>query len=412
MLPASGKWEETVHHRSKLIVPLLALAFMFAGVGASAQDLFTVRGVSVDATADSPSAAREKAVAEGRRKAFDKLMGRLLPGGSAGSVPSQSDRDLELMTLGFEVADERSSAVRYVANMTYAFDEARVRNFLKRNGQSFTETRSQPVLVIPVLDGANGPVLWEEGNPFRTAWSRSPVESGLVPVVVPYSDIADVRELTTAQAMSGDEAALSKIAERYGARDAAVVVAKPRGETLALTVRRIGPSGSGGSLTETVSGDTDTARYNAAVQQTIAMLEGAWKQDNTVGGGTESRVTVTVPIDHLRRWLSIRAGLDRTSLVARYDVVQLSKQEAQVDLWVTGGTERLRVALDQQNLQLVPADGDYILVQRGQEIPVTRPALPTPAVSPTPGYTPPGGTPGGVAPAPGTMSPLSAPASG
>ena len=441
MLPASGKWEETVHHRSIFtasIMSIMLLATAFSSAGASAQEIFTVRGVPVDVTADSPSAAREKAVAEGRRKAFDILMGRLLPEGGASSVPRQSDSDLALMTLGFEVANERSSAVRYVANMTYAFDEARVRSFLNQSGAAYTETKSLPVLVIPVLDGNNGPVLWEEGNPFRAAWSRSPVEGGLVPVVVPYSDIADVRELSTAQALEGDEKALTNIAERYGARDAAVVVAKPSGGSLGLTVRRIGPSGSGRALTGSVSGETDAERYDAAVQKTVALLEDAWKQENTIRGGTETRVTATVPIDSLRRWLAIREGLDRTSIVSRYDVIQLTRVEALVDLWVTGGTQQLRVALEQQNLRLVPGAGDYFLVQRGQEIPTSRGGYGTsapgaapanasgtaPGIRPAPGTTtapvtvpgatsaPPTGGPGGFSPAPGNVSPLPAPAAG
>ncbi len=435
MLPASGKWEETVHHRSILIASLMLLAAAFGSAGASAQEIYTVRGVPVDATADSPSAAREKAVREGRRKAFDILMDRLLPEGASSSVPQQSDNDLALMTLGFEVADERSSAVRYVANLTFAFDEARVRRFLNQSGAAYTETKSLPVLVIPVLDGSNGPVLWEEGNPFRAAWSRSPVEGGLVPVVVPYSDIADVRELSTSQALEGDERALTSIAERYGARDAVVVVAKPSGSALGLTVRRIGPSGSGKTLSGSVSGETDADRYNAAVQKTVSLLEDAWKQENTIRGGTESRVTVTVPIDSMRRWLAIREGLDRTAIVSRYDVIQLTRVEALVDVWVTGGTEQLRVALEQQNLRLVPGAGDYILVQRGQDIPPPRDSYRTPAPGAAPGSTPgsapgprpapgsttvPGGTstpppvggPGGFSPAPGNVSPLPAPAAG
>lgn len=426
VVPASGKWEETVHHRSILIVSLVFLAAAFAGAGASAQEIYTVRGVPVDATADSPSAARDKAVREGRRVAFDRLIDRLVPKGSTGSVGRQSDNELANRTVGFEVADERSSAVRYVANMTFAFDPGRVRNFLMQTGVPFAETRSLPVLIIPVLDGSGGSVLWEEGNPFRAAWSRASIDTGLVPVVVPYADIADVRELTADQAMSGDETALGNIAERYGARDAAVVVAKPRsGGGLTLSVRRIGPSGSGETVTDTVSADGgDAALYDAAVRRAVAMLEDGWKRDNLIQGGLESRVTVTVPIDSMRRWLAIREALEKTIIVSRYDVIELTRVEAVVDLWVNGAAEQLRVALEQQNLRLLPGAGDYMLVQRGQEVPTPRDTYrapvpgAAPAGSPAPGNTAPGtttsptGGPGGFSPAPGNVAPLPAPAAG
>ncbi|MDF1791165.1 MAG: DUF2066 domain-containing protein [Thalassobaculaceae bacterium] len=418
-------------HRSILLASLVLLAVSFGDTSASAQDIYTVRGVPVDVTADGPSAAREQAVREGRRKAFERLVSRLVPGGSARAVAQRSDSELANLALGFEVADERTSAVRYIASMTYSFDPGRVRSLLMSAGVQFAETRSLPVLVIPVLDSGGGPILWEEGNPFRAAWSNTTIETGLVPFVVPYGDIADVRDLTTGQATSGDEKALGRIAERYGARDAVVVEATPRaGGAVEISVERIGPSGFGTTLVETVTpaadaGGGDAARYVAAVRRTVDLIEDAWKQDNLIRGGLESRVTVTVPIDSMRRWLAVREALEKTVVISRYDVVQLTRVEALVDLWVNGDAEQLRVALEQRNMRLLPGAGDYMLIQRGQDIPVPKPddGVTAPGTVPgtAPGYTvplapassaPPSGTPGTVPPAPGGVAPLTAPTSG
>lgn len=430
---ASGKWEATVLHRSilfaSLVVFALSIGVLGGSGGASAQEIYTVRGVPVDATADSPSAAREKALSEGRRLAFERLVARLVPSIVVPTVGLPADGALADLSLGFEVEEERTSAVRYLGRMTFAFDPGRVRSLLMARGVRFAETRSLPVLVIPVLDSGGGRLLWEETNPFRAAWSDIVIQPGLVPFVVPYGDIADVRDLTTAQAVAGDAQALGRIAERYGARDAVVVEAKPRaGGAVEISVQRVGPTGSGTVEIETVLAaaaaeaataldatapdatvgssdgqtpvspvtavDVDAGRYAAAVSRTIEMVEDAWKENNLIRGGLESRVTATVPIDSMRRWLSIREGLEKTLIVSRFDVVQLSRQEALVDLWVNGDAEQLRVALEQRNLRLVPGAGDYILVQRGQEIPA------------------PSGTPNAAPAPPGEGAPLSAPASG
>lgn len=435
VVPASGKWEAIVLHRSIIIASLVLLAASLGGQGVSAQEIYTVRGVPVDVTADSPSAAREQAVREGRRAAFERLVARLASGSAAArSVAQRSDSELANLSLGFEVEEQRTSTVRYVGKMTFAFDPARVRQLLISTGVPFAETRSLPVLVIPVLDSGGGPVLWEEGNPFRSAWSNTTIETGLVPFVVPYGDIADVRDLTTSQALAGDETALSRIAERYGARDVVVVEAKPRaGGAVEISVERIGPTGFGTTLVETVSGTEggDAERYAAAVERTVDLIEDAWKQDNLIRGGLESRVTVTVPIDSMRRWLAVREALERTVIISRFDVVQLTRVEAVVDLWINGDAEQLRVALEQRNMRLLPGAGDYMLIQRGQDIPSPKPASDpasgyttpgssAPVTPAPPGYTVPRGAPNSaptgapstVPPAPGGVSPLSAPASG
>ncbi len=374
-VPASGKWSFGVRLRflSFVLVVTAWAAVLPAASPALGQEIYTVRGVPVDATAETAVAARELAVTEGRRAAFDRLVARLVPSRDTGSLPPRTDAELGDLVLGFEIANERSSTVRYIADMTVAFDPAQVRNLFLRLGIPFAETRSLPVLVVPIVDFGGGPFLWEEPNPFRAAWSRARLPAGLVPLVVPYGDLADIRDLATNQAMTGDPAALSRIAERYGARDSVVVRAIPRfGGAVQIAVQRIGPTGFDSTLIETVEageGSDDRTRFEAAAARTVTLVEDAWKRENLIRSGLESRVTVTVPIDSLTRWLEIREALERTVIVPRFDVIQLTNREALLDLWVNGDAEQLRVALEQRDLQLQPGAGDYVLVERGQQPP-------------------------------------------
>lgn len=388
------------------VLAVAALALLSAApVAVADADLFTVRNVPVDATAETAPAARERAIGEGRRLAFRRLVERLVPAAQSSQVPAPTDAELQRMVLGFEVAGERSSAVRWIADLTVAFDPASVRSRLRAAGAPYAETRSLPVLVIPVYETGGDTNLWREPNPWRAAWYELPPQGGLVPVVVPYGDVADIRDLPPEKAAAGDVAALTRIAERYGARDAVIAKARPRaGNAVELSVQRIGPSGTDRTLVETVTGagDLDEAKRLApAVLRTVAMVEEAWKQDNLIRPGFESLVTATVPIDSLKRWLTVREALDGLSIVARYNVVHLMKREALVDVWVNGDAEQFRLALAQRDLELLPGAGDYILKQRGQPMPEPAPA--------TPGYPTPSGVPGAATPA-ATPAPAYAPA--
>lgn len=385
------------------VLAVAGFALLAAVPAASADsDLFTVRGVPVDATAQTAPAARDRAIAEGRRLAFRRLVERLVPAAQSREVPAPTDSELQRMVLGFEVANERSSAVRWIADLTVAFDPAAARSRLRSAGVPYAETRSLPVLVIPIYETGGEQVLWRDPNPWRTAWSELPPQGGLVPVVVPYGDVADIRDLPPEQAIAGDVGALSKIAERYGARDAVVARARPRaGGAVELSVQRIGPSGTDRTLVETVSGAGDldeVKRLAPVVQRTMAMIEEAWKQDNVIRPGLETLVSATVPLDSLKRWLTVREALESLSIVARYQVVQLTRREALLDVWVHGDAEQFRLALAQRDLELIPGAGDYVLKQRGQPMPEP-PAVTT---YPAPAARPPGGgaPPPGYSPAP------------
>ena len=355
-------------------------------------DLFTVRAVAVDATAETAPAARDRAVAEGRRQAFKRLVDRLVPASDAARIPAPTDAELQRMVLGFEVANERSSAVRWIADLTLAFDPNRVRSVLRAAGAPYAETRSLPVLVIPLYETGGETILWKEPNPWRNAWYELPPQDGLVPFVVPYGDVADIRDLSPEQAVAGDVDALMRIAERYGARDTVVVTARPRaGSAIELAVQRLGPSGTDSTMLETVAGAEDldeTKRLAPAVRRTVALVEESWKRDNLIRPGFETLVTATVPLDSLQRWLTVREALDGLSVVARYKVVQLMRREALVDVWVNGDAEQFRVALAQRDLELLPGAGDYILKQRGQPMPEPVTSSPAGAAAPAagPGY--------------------------
>jgi len=48
---------------------------------------------------------------------------------------------------------ERRSTTRYLADVTYHFNPAAVRVVLRQAHIAYTETRSKPALVIPLIDG-------------------------------------------------------------------------------------------------------------------------------------------------------------------------------------------------------------------------------------------------------------------
>lgn len=362
----------------RTLLMILPVVIPLAEANAADADLYTVRAVPVDATAETAPVARDRAIAEGRRKAFQRLVERVAPLAQARAIKDPTDAELQRMVLGFEVANERSSAVRWLADLTVAFDQAAIRGYLRAAGTPYAETRSLPVLVIPLYVTGGEVVLWKEPNPWRTAWYDLPPQGGLVPFVVPYGDVADIRDLLPEQAVAGDLPALTRIAERYGARDAVVVKATPRsGGATELSVQRLGQSGTDRTLLETVAGGEEldeVKRLAPAVLRAVAMVEEAWKQDNLIRPGFESRVTATVPIDSMKRWLTVREALDRLSIVARYQVILLTRREALVDVWINGEAEQFRMALAQRDLELLPGAGDYILKQRGQPMPEPAPA--------------------------------------
>jgi hypothetical protein len=332
-------------------------------------DVFTVADVAVDVTDQTATQARERALLEGQREAFRRLMQRLASG-SAARPPRLDEAALTQLVRSIDVADERTSAVRYLARLTVRFNPAAVREALGAAGVAFTEIRARPLLVIPVYVAGGSAVLFGDANPWREAWARRPARDSLVPVSVPLGDLRDMGDLDVRQAMSGDTAKLETLARRYGAADTAVAVAelaldpitaKP---TVALTVTRHAATGEQ-TLVDSFTGeagDRGEALLDRAVAWVERELERLWKEENAVGPGQdERRITLAVPVANLAEWAEVRRRLAGIGLVRKSEVLQITRQEGRIALTYVGEAGQLRSALAQRDLELVEGEAESVL---------------------------------------------------
>ncbi|MGQ9367634.1 DUF2066 domain-containing protein [Azospirillum sp. A39] len=363
-----------LHRRRRTLWPGLAVVLLIlaavavpaaaqAPAGADAGDpAFTVSGIDVDVTAANASAARDRAIQEAQRKAWGELYRRLVPGG--GTPPSVSDTDLFRLVQGFEIADEKVSATRYVGTYSVRFRPQPVRDMLAGTTATYVEPPTRPLVVLPVSVVDGRPVLWEDRTPWREAWEAREPGGSLVPLVVPYGELDDIAAIGVGEAVAGEPEALAKIAQRYDA--AGVVVAKAdlpqagSGPVASMTVELTRYTQAGGRDQQTVTVTADAADrpedlLNRAVVQTAAALDEAWRRDNTVGTGPQQSLTARVPVSSLGEWLEARRRLDGVSAVQRTDVLSLARDGALVTLHYRGDVGRLREALERRNLSLVEA---------------------------------------------------------
>ena len=340
----------------------------------AASEAYTVRDLPVDAEAKSAAAAREVALAKGQREAYGLMLSRLVVAEDQARLPALGDPEIADLIEGFEIADERVSATRYRANLTVTFREDRIKPMLRALQLRFAESSGRSVVVIPVMIEDGGAVLWSDDNLWLQTWSARDVPGGLVPVVVPLGDLADIESLSAAQAISGDAVALRAFAERYGAGEAIVAKArvKPPSDakgvaTVALSVERFGGEtneifdeqvrgGAGQSLDEVMKLATDLI---------AARLNERWKIANVIRYDTPGSLRAVVPLTGLRDWITLRDTLAGLSLVAEVEVVALARLGADIVLHYYGDQAQLEAALGARDFTLTPRpDGGFTLAPR------------------------------------------------
>ncbi|MBT4720073.1 MAG: DUF2066 domain-containing protein [Rhodospirillaceae bacterium] len=349
---------------------MLALALIGSQAGAQSLGVFTVSGVAVDEVAESAEVARKKALANGERKAFERLFKRLTVRVDHVRAGDALPEDISALVQDIQVADQKNSQIRYLAKLTFRFKPTAVREFLRDMAVDFAETRSKPVLVLPVYESAGAVSLWDDSNIWRDAFAAIDIADGLVPMQLPRGDLSDIRALGGGElAIQGDAPRLTSIAKNYGV--SAVIVAHAqltatrRGvPAINISAKTHGSAERYQSINTSVStgkGETVKAMLARGAAEAVGLIEDQWKLDNLLQFGLSAVLATALPITGLSDWVEAQRRLKKVAVIERVDLILLSRNEARINLFYLGDPDQLKLALAQADLSLVEEEGSWSL---------------------------------------------------
>lgn len=333
-------------------------------------DLFVANAVPVDVTAASVTEARERGLTQGRVVGFRKVLSRLVARDDLNNVPELTAVQIIDMVRDFSIANERSSAVRYLADLTVRFDPVTIRRLLRNANIPFTETLSKPLVVVPLMrEDANANwKLWEEANAWRGAWSLVPPDLGLVSLIVPAGSGEDAALLNADQAAAKDLTALNQLADRYGAGGTVLAMATGAPEGMQMTLVELRNDLPSAELSLIQSAEPGQARDQLFAAATTAAAEAVqenWKQRNRVAFGGTTQITALVPVSDLREWLTVKNRLNEVPLIDRLELQAITRDRAQISLYYAGAQRQLELAMSQHDLALTQQDDVWIIQVRG-----------------------------------------------
>lgn len=376
----AGAWA-----RRPFACALLLLVAVILAASALAQDSDDAYSatVKVDATADGAAAARDAARIDGQRRALEAVVGRLSNSSEPAKLPKLDDKAITDMVASFEVANERMSAVRYVADYTFHFRPAKVRRLVRVADTAPAESSKSPaegvskttaegagkitaesaggsMVVLPVYkDGANL-VLWNDPNPWRAAWAQRPAGSGPSRLLLPLGDAGDVAAIDADKAGSGDAAALAGIAKQNGGAEAVVALATARRQDGRLTgievsVKRY-RSGrlvdAHGNSYDANPSESETDFLGRTADAVAADIQSGAKKTAGASSDQQASLAITVPIASLSEWLLVRNRLASVPSIRKVDLLSLSRQEARIEVKYIGNQDELKSSLAEVDLEL------------------------------------------------------------
>jgi len=357
---------------------LLAMAMQSGASLAEDQSAGFSATVKVDATADSAAAARELARIDGQRRALGLVVDRLSGSSDNPKLAKLDDKTITDMVESFEVANERMSAVRYLADYTFHFRPSKLRRLVRvaeappaegGTKPAVPESSSKPRVVLPVYRDSTRTALWDDPNPWREAWAQRSGDAGPVRVTVPLGDASDLAAIDAGRAESGKSDALAAIAQRNGSDDAIVVLATARrqgdklaGVDLSIKWYRSGRlSDTQATSVDALPGESEGDLLRRAADAVAAGIAGGARKNP----GQQAILAASVPIASLSDWVMVRDRLASAGAVRRIDLLSLSRQEAKIQIRYIGSADQLKSSLAEVDLGLGGGDPIWVLQVSG-----------------------------------------------
>lgn len=335
----------------------MAFALALASVSlwpqaASAEDIFAVSGIHVDASGPSASAAQLTAMAQGRPKAWAILYKRVTKQQDWGRMPNLDDAMLQRIIRTFTVKNEKRSTTRYVADVTYTFSPEGVGRVLQNANIGYTQLQVKRIILIPMAPNYTGSSLW------TAAFSGTRYSGSSVPYALPNAN--DQGSLGSFDEIVWND--VQPIAARIRATEAVLVQVLPAGDHLTINLKRLGA----GQLPTQTTFDVPLLKggaagtYSSAADAAMRGIEDLWK-NHPAEFAAPGRLTADVRISSLTQFAALQTRMMSVANVTGVRVEAFDIGEARVSVAYLGGTEALKDALSSHGVYLTRSGEGWTL---------------------------------------------------
>lgn len=353
----------------------------FMSLQAMAGDLFVMTHIPVAAEGKNALEARDTAMREGQKKAFEALLDKIVFSEKRAAVKVNLE-EIPSFVQDISVKNERMGGTRYLGDLTVRFKAPLVRTFLQKQSVSFLSRLPQPMFVVPVFNTEGQTLVFDENNPlYLTLRDQMPQNNlfELTTIGVPQdkNTFSDVISLVPPVENLSYET-LKPLLNRYHLTQALLIMVSKNGMAYELSTRVL-PAGSAPEA-EIALNVTDDREDLIKVMKDLSTdaLRSMTKKWRYLSQNTESALTlfhVFTPVEKVSDLTRVQQKIKQMRFAERVDIKGFSHKRLAVDFYFRGSEADFAQKIHLSGMRLLYAVTDdptekrvYLLVEENSEL--------------------------------------------
>lgn len=308
--------------------------------------------VSVDVTAKTVSEAKQKAMSKALRSALSEIVLSISTDESVKEINKLNDNQLEHFITGVMVLMEKTSDVRYIADLRISFDEDILKAYMVENNMPIIIGEEQDILLIPLLEDEKENLdVWGDENIWRQALlSHKNMQKGNLNFAVIEKNLGNIAMIKVNNIYNMAEGQYQELKNfnrvdgiyvlKYSLKDKKVYIKSfPSKEEQSIDIVAKEPTDVIDSVIQTFK-DTKKKTYTEADHlPTIQQIEVIYSYPN------------------LSAWAELKKILNDNPQVQNINIVSMSSGKVHFNFKYSGVVEKLQANL---------AANGYVLKQEGE----------------------------------------------
>ena len=341
---------------------LLLFCFVFVTSAFAADERYAVE-IKVDVTDESAAAAQKRALSEANRAAVVAVAKRITTSDGVAKLGSMTDEQLINFIKEVSVVEEKSSALRYMANLRVVLNEDMLKQYMNERQIPVMVQMDSKVLVVPIFRefSSDAPQLWESTNMWKQAWDASSSGGAINLVSVPASG-ANYAILDARKAAAMDGEAMDKLMRLNGADDVYVLDATYDGID-GLIIRALSYNGDARTIRVEGPRSSGMELFAKAVAEVKAQLENRISEQNLTAASQENTIVVLFNFNSLQDWVALEQNLKNINLVSGIETQALGAKKVQFRLSYVGSLDKLIQSLRGISYRLIE-HGSYYTIEK------------------------------------------------